>query len=196
MPITRNLADAIIRQQQQAISLKGIGSQQRGRVILGGTSGSAGGSGGPPGGFVGKLTQGNVCYDTTEAELAIGATSLVDNLNHIRYRVNILEETGEYGTHENAHTACGVDAIDSPLHPSALSSGSIAQDAIEYDGSNRISAITQHVCGSSFYKRNFLYAGNVLAATVEEYPVGTTIAIWTYIYDVNHNIVGVTKELL
>lgn len=88
MPVTRNLADAIIRQQRQALSLKGLGSQQRGRIVLGGTSGSAGGSGGPPGGFVGKLVQSQICYDTTEAESLSGSTSLVDNLNHIRYDIS------------------------------------------------------------------------------------------------------------
>ena len=195
MPVTRNLADAIVRQQQQMLSSIQLRSQQRGRTVLGGSSGSAGGSGGPPGGFVGKLIQSQVTYDTTEAETATGATSLVDNLNHIRYRINVMEETGEYGPHENAHTACGVDDIDSPLHPGALSSGSITANSIEYDGSGRISVITQHVCGSSYHKRTFYYAGSILANVIEEFPVGTQIANWSYIYNTNNNITGVRKEV-
>lgn len=65
-------------------------------IYLGGYGGPNGGSGGPPGGFVGQLSQGRVAYDSTEAEL-ITTTSggtLVDNLNHIRYRINVLEEGG------------------------------------------------------------------------------------------------------
>ena len=195
MPVTRNLADAIVRQLQQMRSTQQVGSHQRGRTVLGGSSGSAGGTGGPPGGFIGKLAQGYVCYDTTEAEAITGTTSLVDNLNHIRYRINVMEETGEYGEHESSHAACGVDDIDSPLHPGALSSGSITENSIVYDGSGRISTITQHVCGSSYHKRTFLYASSILAAVVEEFPVGTTIATWSYIYDTNNNITGVNKEV-
>ncbi len=193
MPITRNLVDAIVRQQRQAMSTSQLLSQQRRRIVLGGSSGSAGGSGGPPGGFVGKLTQSNICYDTTEAETLSGSSSLVDNLNHIRYRIYVMEETGEYGPHENAHTACGVDDIDSPLHPGALSSGSIA--SIEYDSGGRISAITKHVCNSSYHKRTFYYAGAILANVVEEFPVGTEIARWSYVYNTSGDITGVQKEV-
>ncbi len=65
---------------------------------LGGVSGPAGGSGGPPGGIIGQLAQSNVTYDTTE--IATDATpvsgySLVDNLNHIRYRIQTLENSPE-----------------------------------------------------------------------------------------------------
>ena len=92
MPVTRNLSDAIIRQQRQAASTHNLSSRQRGRVVLGGSSGSAGGAGGPPGGFVGKLTQSKVCYDTTEAATAAGSSSLVDNLNHIRQDIVVIED--------------------------------------------------------------------------------------------------------
>lgn len=63
-------------------------------LILGGTTGSNGGNGGPPGGFIGQLPQSKVTYDTTEAETLNPVTSglsLVDNLNTIRYRVAQLE---------------------------------------------------------------------------------------------------------
>ncbi len=58
---------------------------------LGGTSGSQGGTGGPPGGFYGLLPQRYVTYDTTEAATSgsvggSGSTpSLVDNLDRIRF---------------------------------------------------------------------------------------------------------------
>jgi hypothetical protein len=66
-------------------------------LVLGGIASSSGGSGGPPGGFVGWLPQRRVAYDT--AELATLYTppsgeSLYDNLNHIRYRIQILESGG------------------------------------------------------------------------------------------------------
>lgn len=71
---------------------------------LGGVVGAGGGAGGPPGGFIGYLPQTRVSYDTTEATIsgfispsAYNASgylinaSLVDNLNHIRYRLQIVE---------------------------------------------------------------------------------------------------------
>ena len=61
---------------------------------LGGVSSSGGGIGGPPGGFLGYLPQIRVAFD--ESELASSFTptsgeSLLDNLNHIRYRLQELE---------------------------------------------------------------------------------------------------------
>ena len=67
---------------------------------LGGTAGAGGGVGGPPGGFIGQLPQYRVAYDTLELAtldtLPSGVTgisgwSLVDNLNHIRFRIEELE---------------------------------------------------------------------------------------------------------
>lgn len=63
---------------------------------LGGLSGADGGGGGPPGGFVGQLPQREVTYDTTEAATLFtpaSGMSLVDNLNHIRYRIGEIETT-------------------------------------------------------------------------------------------------------
>ena len=62
--------------------------------FLGGVEGPAGGTGSPPGGFVGQLVQTQVTYDTTEAAVytTSGSSSLLDNLNHIRYRLESLEE--------------------------------------------------------------------------------------------------------
>lgn len=71
--------------------------------MLGGSSGSTGGSGGPLGGFIGKLIQGNICYDTTEAESLTGSTSIVDNLNHMRYRIATLE--GQVATLEGYYVS-------------------------------------------------------------------------------------------
>lgn len=60
---------------------------------LGGVSSTGGGAGGPPGGFLGYLPQSRVAYD--QSELAASGTSvsgsLLDNLNHIRYRLNQIE---------------------------------------------------------------------------------------------------------
>jgi len=60
---------------------------------LGGVTGVGGGVGGPPGGFIGWLPQTRVAYDEDEfATLATsGVPSLLDNLNHIRYRLESLE---------------------------------------------------------------------------------------------------------
>lgn len=64
---------------------------------LGGVSGDDGGSGGPPGGIIGQLSQKKVAYDSTEAETLFtpaSGMSLLDNLNHIRYRIGELESGG------------------------------------------------------------------------------------------------------
>lgn len=64
-------------------------------INLGGISGPSGGSGGPPGGIIGQLAQIYVTYDTTEAETDYtppSGRSLLDNLNHIRYRIGNIED--------------------------------------------------------------------------------------------------------
>ena len=63
---------------------------------LGGITASGGGSGTPPGGYVGVLPQTRVAYDLSELatdETPVSGWSILDNLNHIRYRVETLEET-------------------------------------------------------------------------------------------------------
>lgn len=74
-----------------------LGFSQGGRMVLGGTAGAGGGVGGPPGGFVGQLAQRYVTYDTSEEATLEGEDSLVDNLNHIRYRIQQLEENQQEG---------------------------------------------------------------------------------------------------
>jgi hypothetical protein len=69
-------------------------------LVLGGYTGSGGGAGGPPGGFLGYLPQYRVTYDLSELESDFSPTisgSLLDNLNRIRYRVHVLEESGPGG---------------------------------------------------------------------------------------------------
>lgn len=73
-------------------------------LILGGVAGSGGGAGGPPGGIVGFLPQYRVAYDTDELAISgfvepgaidedgdVVSGSLLDNLNHIRWRISELE---------------------------------------------------------------------------------------------------------
>lgn len=87
-------------------------------LVLGGVSGAGGGTGGRPGGFVGYLPQTDVAYDMSEAEslyVPESGASLLDNLNHIRYRLNDLElaELQEIFIYENGvPIASGVYSID------------------------------------------------------------------------------------
>jgi hypothetical protein len=69
-------------------------------IYLGGSSGTTGGSGAPPGGFIGKLAQQYVAYDTSEAEtLSTGSkSSLLDNLNHIRWRITNMSSGSSSGS--------------------------------------------------------------------------------------------------
>lgn len=63
-------------------------------LVLGST---ASGVGGPPGGIVGWLPQARVAYDNLEiasSGTALSGMSLVDNLNHIRYRLDGVEASG------------------------------------------------------------------------------------------------------
>jgi hypothetical protein len=83
---------------------------------LGGVSTSGGGTGGPPGGFIGVLPQTRVAYDTSELEInttASGAT-LLDNLNHIRYRIANLEvnPTGISIENNDVLVASGVTIVN------------------------------------------------------------------------------------
>lgn len=71
------------------------------RLNLGGSGGTGGGAGQPPGGFLGKLVQTKVAYDTSEAASSSTGSdpSLLDNLNHIRARLATLEaSSGTSGT--------------------------------------------------------------------------------------------------
>jgi hypothetical protein len=85
-------------------------------LILGGYAGSGGGQGGPPGGYAGYLPQTRVAYDEDEfATLATpsGAT-LLDNLNHIRYRLSSAESSGSAGLiveEDNVIIASGIHVI-------------------------------------------------------------------------------------
>jgi hypothetical protein len=66
-------------------------------INLGGVSGSGGGAGIPPAGFVGQLVQTRVAYDADELATLYtppSGMSLLDNLNHIRYRLQVLESGG------------------------------------------------------------------------------------------------------
>lgn len=84
-------------------------------INLGGYSSANGGAGGPPGGFIGYLPQGRVAYDETEASTDVtpsGAT-LVDNLNHIRYRIDTIESSGGIRVEENnVVVASGVTIVN------------------------------------------------------------------------------------
>lgn len=92
---------------------------------LGGIAGSGGGTGGPPGGFTGQLPQSRVAYDTTEAAYlgfaepgAIDASgvvvsaSLLDNLAHIRYRLNTLEDGSIAIFDDDVLVASGIAILD------------------------------------------------------------------------------------
>jgi len=86
--LTPNLGQIIVDLLESNVSY----TQTR-PIVFGATSGSGGGIGAPPGGFIGKLGQRYVAYDTDELEtLETTGSSLVDNLNHVRYRIAQLED--------------------------------------------------------------------------------------------------------
>lgn len=88
-------------------------------LMLGGVAASNGGGGGPPGGFVGYLPQNRVAYDLSElATLAVlPSSSLIDNLNHIRYRLQTLENASGESYNliikdDGTFVASGITVID------------------------------------------------------------------------------------
>jgi hypothetical protein len=98
-------------------------------INLGGIISSSGGAGGPPGGFLGMLPQTRVAYDLSEASLSgfvsgspydpsgvLISASLLDNMNHIRYRITALEIGGSgSGVHiynNDILVATGVHILD------------------------------------------------------------------------------------
>jgi len=96
---------------------------------LGGYMASGGGAGGPPGGFIGQLPQTRVSYDLTEAAtLAVpfSGASLIDNLNHIRYRLGTVEGSGNMGVdvyEDGVVIAEGIHVVDFINHFDVETSG-------------------------------------------------------------------------
>jgi len=87
-------------------------------LFLGGVAGSGGGVGTRPGGYIGYLPQTQVTYDLSEDEsldIPLSGASLLDNLNHIRYRVANVESLATGGLniyHDNVIVASGVTILD------------------------------------------------------------------------------------
>lgn len=113
-----------------------LGAIQDGRVVLGGSAGSAGGTGDPPAGFWGQLRQANVTYDTAGSRPcsagSAGSDSLVDNLDRIRLGWDICDDAIN---EDHIDWGLGADQVSAVDVPFQTTSGSIAainvRDAIE-----------------------------------------------------------------
>ena len=135
-PLTTDLAQQILALVRiEAYSL--LGAIQDGKTVLGGSAGSGGGTGEPPAGFVGQLTQSNVTFDTAGSTRACsagsaGSSSLVDNLDAIRLGLEICDDAiGD--RHIDWGTGAGqVSAVDVPFQSSSGSiSATDVREAIE-----------------------------------------------------------------
>jgi hypothetical protein len=125
---------------------------------LGAVQGSGGGVGAPPGGYIGWLPQTRVAYDTEEsASLATSVSgSVLDNLNHIRYRLNILESGGSIIVTDDNNSLSYLDTTD--LH--FVGSGVVVTDLgggevqieINATGSGGGSGITQAAADARYLK--------------------------------------------
>lgn len=118
-------------------------------INLGGTSGSGGGSGAPPGGFYGSLPQSRVAGDTTESfEYTSGSVvSLLSNLNNLRAYA---EPASWFFSHETIPASQSLTIMPGLWH---FSSGSVVQ-SVEQDylfvppaGNNRIDLLYVHTGG-------------------------------------------------
>lgn len=114
-PISTSFFDEINKALQQVKIINNTES-----LWLGAGAGPDGGTGSRPGGFIGYLPQTRVAYDTTEASKITGSGSLLDNLNHIRYNIDAINDQISSGvatvggdTHTHIHA----------LHRVVVSSG-------------------------------------------------------------------------
>lgn len=128
---------------------------------LGGTANYSGGGGGPPGGFIGTLPQTRVSYDYSEEAdntTPPSGASLLDNLNHIRYRLDGLEAgtTGQIIIEENDIViGSGITTVNfegsaevvldssTKVTVTVLGSGGLDTNAIHTNVSNEIHALTE-----------------------------------------------------
>ena len=149
---------------------------------LGGSSGASGGEGGRPGGYVGYLPQTRVAYDTTEAATLAtsGSPSLVDNLNHIRYRIQDLESTitvsGLTIEKDNVPIVSNIRTID-------FRGGVIVEDGGNYSANV---FITLSGFGESIYVPSGVYnvnlsnqiTGNTATFTLPETAIPNSIQVY------------------
>jgi len=158
-PLTTDLSEQILALiRMEAYSL--LGAIQDNKVVLGGSSGSDGGTGEPPAGFVGQLIQSNVAYDTAGATRACsagsaGSSSLVGNLDAIRLGTEICDDA-ILGRHiaddavQDYHIDWGtggsqVSAMDVPLSSGSFTSTNVKDALEEVLGQGGIKTIGQVV---------------------------------------------------
>jgi len=167
-------------------------------AVLGGTTGSGGGTGGPPAGFVGQLSQINVTYDLSEIGASgISATpSLLDNLNHIRYRLDVVESGGG----ESGHTIVYGSGFPSRTYLEFAGSGVIVTDVPGEDTtlvtiSGGGGTGDGHIIiyeDEEFTQRDYLeFVGN--SVIVADNNPNTVVTINTYIEDLSSQVNGVAS---
>lgn len=140
---------------------------------LGGMAGSGGGSGGPPGGYWGYLPQTRVAYDYSEAASSgipfSGSPTLLDNLNHIRYRLEVIEESGGGGTgkidiYKNGSiVASGITSLNIRGELNVTASGDVA--TIEHPRTN-----TEYfavVSGSTNFETQYIFLEDSIKVFVD-----------------------------
>ena len=159
-------------------------------VNLGGIAGSGGGVGGPPGGFIGTLNQTRVSYDIEEiASSGIPASgmSLLDNLNHLRYRIGVVESGSVPGTitvvdnnTNSTYTDIDTIAFSGGIIVTDLGSGDVnvtvsGVSGSNYDGWTAYSAVTPTLTASDDPTYTIQFAGVDLTTFLE---VGAPVK-WT-----------------
>lgn len=183
------------------------------RLVLGGGVGAEGGSGVPPGGVLGQLSQRYVCYDTTEATTSGSVPtsgsrpSLVENLNRIRGGWAI----GDNAIHERhlwwstaclAGTSGSIDAFHIPFFSSVGVVPENVRDAIDWVYTHRNDQAT--TLFYTWHTFTFTFEGDIEVGTgdlkfyapgdmtiAQVYgSVGTAPVGQNAIFDVNKN--GVT----
>lgn len=170
-------------------------------INLGGLSGTNGGVGAPPGGYIQWLPQVRVAYDETEAAfsgITISGPTLLDNLNHIRYRLAVLESGGSIivtddnnalsylDTTEIHFSGAGVtvtdlgggevrvaiSAVGSGLDIGAGDARYLKLDASNDPVTNQLDIINNNNGNGGIYVQTI---GDALTADIEQFTVGDNV---------------------
>ena len=144
--------------------------------------------GGTPGGIVGQLDQRNVLYDSTEAEMsgfisASGATSLLDNMNHIRYRIKTLEDNSSgpvsgymdkdvYDSDDNGI----IDQFDATMEPTGFPA--LADSDVNYNHTTKKVTISPTAGYFTYWHKGKLYTKNA----AEDVSINVSFNGMFYIY--------------
>lgn len=155
-------------------------------LYLGGYSGPYGGSGGPPGGFIGHLPQSKVAFDTTELEdftIPASGASLLHNLNRIRYRISVIESdyitsNTQFGGDVSGNVS-GLTVIGIQNNPVTSGTPSIG-DSYVWDGASFTPRGVVITSGNSRVRGDIIFEVATSGPVLTDRATGTLYRLYVY----------------